>query len=73
MRNLERIITKFEEIVSKNFCKNLTRNVGFIQRSSSRLKGFEFAQAMMVPHAFLETETLNSLAVSMKKLTKNVI
>ncbi len=70
MRNLERIITKFEEIVSKNFCKDLARKVGFIQRSSSRLKGFEFAQAMMVPHAFLEAETLNSLAVRMLKINQ---
>ena len=71
MRDLERILTKFEEIVSQNFCSDLARKCRFIQRSTSRLDGYEFAQAMMTPNAFLEAETLNSLAVRMQKINKN--
>ena len=70
MQDLERILTKFEEIVSLNFCNHLARKCRFIQRSTSQLQGHEFAQAMMTPNAFLETETLNSLAVRMQKINK---
>ena len=70
MRNLEQIIEKFEKMVSKNFCHQLAKKVGFIQRSTSQLDGHEFAQALMVPNAFLEAETLNSLAVRMQKINK---
>src|ERR1700738_1113746 len=71
MRDLEKILTKFEEIVSQNFCNDLARKCRFIQRSTSRLCGYEFAQAMMIPNAFLEAETLNSLAVRMQTINKN--
>jgi hypothetical protein len=70
MHDLENILTKFQEIVSPNFCYDLAKRVGFIQRSTSRLQGYEFAQAMMVPNAFIESETLNSLAVRMQKINK---
>jgi DDE family transposase len=70
MQDLEQIISKFEEIVSPNFCNNLAKRVGFIKRSTSQLQGYEFAQAMMVPNAFIEAETLNSLAVRMRKINK---
>lgn len=67
MQDLENILTKFMNIVSPNFCESLARKTGFVKRSTSQLKGYEFAQAMMIPNAFLETETLNSLAVRMNK------
>lgn len=70
MQDLEKILTKFEEFVSPNFCSQLARKCGFIQRSTSQLQGYEFAQAMMTPNAFLEAETLNSLAVRMQKINK---
>lgn len=70
MRDLEKILTKFEEFVSPNFCNSLAWSSGFIQRSTSQLKGYEFAQAMMIPNAFLEAETLNSLAVRMQRINK---
>jgi IS4 transposase len=66
MRDLENILTKFEEIVSPNFCNQLAKKCKLVQRSSSQLQGYEFAQAMMVPNAFLGAETLNSLAVRMR-------
>jgi hypothetical protein len=70
MQDLENILNKFEEFVSFNFCNDLARKCRFIQRSTSQLQGYEFAQAMMIPNAFLEAETLNSLAVRMQKINK---
>src|SRR5262249_25696575 len=66
--DLRNILTQFSKIVSPHFCNDLARSTRLIQRSTSRLKGYEFAQAMMVPNAFLEPETLNSLAVRMQKI-----
>jgi hypothetical protein len=57
MQDLERMLTKFEEIVSQNFCNDLARKCRFIQRSTSQLDGHELAKALMVPNAFLEAET----------------
>jgi Transposase DDE domain len=71
MQDLENIIMKFEKIVSSNFCDELAKKCGFVQRSTSQLRGYEFAQAMMIPNAFLEAETLNSLAVRMQKININ--
>jgi IS4 transposase len=71
MRDLEMILTKFEEFVSPNFCNDLAKKCRFVQRLTSQLQGYEFAQAMMIPNAFLEAETLNSLAVRMQKINKN--
>jgi DDE family transposase len=70
MQDLEQVLEKFEIIISQNFCYDLAKRVGFIQRSTSQLKGYEFAQAMMIPNGFLETETLNSLAIRMQKVNK---
>jgi IS4 transposase len=70
MQDLRNILTKFEEIVSPNFCNQLAKKCRLIQRSSSQLQGYEFAQAMMVPNAFLGTESLNSLALRMKGINK---
>jgi uncharacterized membrane protein YheB (UPF0754 family) len=71
MRDLERIIMKFEEIVSPDFCNALAKRVGLIKRSTSQILGHEFAMAMMVPHAFLEAETLDSLCTRMRRINKS--
>lgn len=70
MHNLDKILLHFEEIVSPNFCSSLAKKTRFIQRSTSQIKGYEFAQAMMIPNAFLEMETLNSLSVRMQKINR---
>ncbi len=49
----------------------LAKKTGFVQRSTSQLQGYEFAQAMMVPNGFLEAETLNSLAVRMNSINNS--
>lgn len=71
MLDLENILSKFEKIVSPNFCENLAIRTKLVQRATSRLKGYEFAQSMMIPNGFLEAETLNSLAVRMQKINKS--
>ena len=70
MPDLENILSKFEEIVSPKFCNDLAKKNRLIQRSTSQLQGYEFAQAMMIPNGFLGAETLNSLAVRMNKVNK---
>lgn len=71
MQDLEDILAKFAKIVSYDFCENLARKTGFVKRSTSQLKGHEFAQAMTIPNAFIESETLNSLAVRMSKINNS--
>lgn len=71
MLDLVKILTKFKEIVSESFCNDVAKRKNFIKRSSSRLKGHEFAQALMIPNAFLEAESLNSLSTRMRKINKN--
>src|ERR1700760_107422 len=68
MQDLEDILAEFAKVVSPNFCESLARKTGFVKRSTSQIKGYEFARAMMIPNAFIETETLNSLAVRMEKV-----
>ena len=50
MQYLENIL-KFTKIVSYDFCENVAWKTGFVKRSTSQLKGHEFAQAMMIPNA----------------------
>lgn len=71
MHDLENILSKFQKIVSPEFCYSLAREVNFIQRSTSLIQGYEFAQALIVPNAFLAEESLNSLAARMKRINKN--
>lgn len=71
MQDLEEILAKFQKIVSPDFCYSLAKRVGFIQRSTSQLLGYEFAQALMVPNAFLAEETLGSLSARMQRINKN--
>jgi hypothetical protein len=70
MQDLKDILMKFEKIVSPNFCNELAKKCRLVQRSTSQLQGFEFARALMIPNAFLEAETLNSLAVRMHKMNQ---
>lgn len=70
MNNLESILLKFQEFVSPEFCNHLAKTCGFVQRSTSKIQGYEFAQAMMIPNAFIEAETLNSLSVRMRAINK---
>lgn len=73
MHALEERLTNFEEIVSQNFCNALAKKCGLVQRSTSKLKGYEFAMAIMVPNAFIQAETLQSLAVRMRKINKTCV
>jgi hypothetical protein len=70
MQDLKKMLAKFREIVSPNFCNDLAKKCRLIQRSTSQLQGYEFAQAMMIPNGFLEAETLHSLAVRMRIINK---
>jgi len=71
MKYLEATLTKFNEIINNGKCNALAKRCELVKRSSSRLQGYEFAQAMMLPNGFIESETLNSLATRMHKINKN--
>jgi hypothetical protein len=71
MQDLEKILTKFEEIVSIDFCESLAKKTKLVQRSTSNLKGHEFAQVLMLPHASLEAESLNNLAARMRTINNS--
>jgi len=71
MLDLKSTLAKFEEIVSPISCNELARKHRLVQRSTSQLQGYEFAQAMMIPNAFLEAETLNSLAVRIQEINED--
>lgn len=71
MLDLGNILAKFEYLVSPKFCNELAKKTHFVQRSTSQLQGYEFAQAMMIPNAFIEAETLNSLAVRMQSINNS--
>lgn len=71
MLDLGIILAKFENIVSPKICNDVARKTKFIQRSTSQLQGYEFAQAMMIPNGFIEAETLNSLAVRIQKINNS--
>ena len=71
MLDLGKILTKFENIVSPKICNELAKKTKFVQRSTSKLQGYEFVQAMAIPNGFIEAETLNSLAVRIKKINKS--
>lgn len=71
MHDLEEILTKFHKIVSPIFCNKLAKECQFVKRSTSQLQGHEFVQAMVIPNGFIEAETLNSLAVRMRKINND--
>ena len=68
MLDLESSLTEFQKIVSSDFCYNLAKRCKLIQRSTSQLEGYEFAQAISIPNGFLQSETLHSLAVRMRNI-----
>lgn len=65
MHDLKDMITQLEKLISPNFCEEIAEQTGFIERSSSQIKGFDFLQAIVIPNGFVESETLNSLATRM--------
>jgi hypothetical protein len=42
------IVSKLQKIVSPEFCKRLALKTGFVKRSTSRLKGYEFVKALII-------------------------
>lgn len=70
MLDLETTISNFQNIVSPEECNKLAKQCRFVQRSTSKIQGYEFAQAMMIPHESLDAETLNTLAERMRDINK---
>lgn len=61
------IVQFLEEVFNKNKCHELCRKYQFIKRSTSRLNGKEFIQAMIIPSKGSSTDSLKGLC---KRLLK---
>ncbi len=68
MNHSHDIVNTFEEILNENKCHDLARHYKFIQRSSSKLKGHEFINIMILPAEGVTTDSLKGLCKRMKEI-----
>lgn len=62
-----KIIEVFDEIFNEKKCHELCRQYKFIQRSSSKLKGYEFIKVMILPSEGLSTDSLNGICLRIRE------
>jgi DDE family transposase len=67
MKHSEGIVAFFDEILNEKFCYELARKHNFIQRSTSKLKGYEFIKAMIIPSEGLSTDSLQGLCMRIRE------
>src|SRR5580704_4328467 len=61
MNHSNSIIEFCNDILNEKTCLNLARTHKFIQRSTSKLKGYEFIKALIIPSEGLSTDSLQGL------------
>lgn len=61
MNHSDAIVQFFDVILNENKCFDLAKKNQFIQRSSSKLKGYEFIKAMIIPSQGLSTDSLQGI------------
>lgn len=61
MNHSDNILHFSDEILNEKFCYDLAKKHKFIERSTSKLKGYEFVKAMIVPSKGLSTDSLQGL------------
>ncbi len=61
------ILSICEDIFNSEMCHQLARSSGFIQRSSSKIKGHEFVKALVLPSYGLSEESLSGLCDRMRE------
>lgn len=66
MKHSDKIVEFFDENFNEKKCHDLCRKHKFIQRSSSKLKGYEFIKTMIIPSPGLSTDSLKGLCKRMK-------
>jgi hypothetical protein len=67
MKHSDKIVEFFDENFNEKKCHDLCRKHKFIQRSSSKLKGYEFIKTMIIPSPGLSTDSLKGLCKRMKE------
>jgi len=67
MKHSERMVQFFDENFNEKKCHDLCRKHKFIQRSSSKLKGYEFIKTMIIPSVGLSTDSLKGLCRRMRE------
>jgi hypothetical protein len=67
MNHSSNTITFFEEVLNEKKCIELAKEHKFVQRSSSKLKGYEFIKALTIPSAGLSTDSLKGLCSRMQE------
>ncbi len=67
MNHSNDIIQFCDEILNEKTCYLLARKHKFIQRSTSKLKGYEFIKAMIIPSEGLSTDSLQGLCKRIKE------
>src|SRR5258708_654534 len=61
MNNSNAIMHFCEEILNEKTCYALARKHKFIERSTSKLRGYEFIKTMIIPSEGLSTDSLHGL------------
>lgn len=61
MNHSEKIVQFFDNHFNQKKCHELCRKYKFIERSSSKLRGYEFIKAMVIPSPGLSTDSLIGL------------
>jgi hypothetical protein len=61
------ILSICDNIFNPEFCHQLARRTGFIQRSSSKINGHEFIKALVIPSNGLSNDSLNGLCDRMRE------
>lgn len=68
MKHSDKMLVFFDKILNEKKCYELARQHKFVQRSSSKLKGFEFIKTMIIPSEGLSTDSLKGLSLRMREL-----
>ncbi len=67
MNHSDSIVHFCDEILNQKFCSELARKHKFIQRSTSKLQGYEFVKAMIIPSEGLSMDSLEGLCKRIKE------
>lgn len=73
MKHSEKIIQFLDENFNEKKCYQLCRRCNFIERSSSKLKGYEFIKTMLIPTEGLFTDSLKGLCKRLLKFNPEAI
>lgn len=68
MNHSQRIVQFFDENFNEKKCHQLCRQYKFIERSSSKLRGYEFINTLIIPSEGMSTDSLQGLCKRMRAL-----